>query len=1229
MEVQHRYPKPTVLEADPNSTNADKKFLHWKRAFLNYLDRLFKDDTGEADAQEVAKLEYLTTFLDYKCFDYIADATKCKEAMEILQNLFVKPKNEIFARHSLTVRKQKLGESIDEFLQALRTLAKDCNYVAVTAEQYRDESIRNAFISGLSSPAIRQRLLENTTLQLQAAYDQARALDIAQKNSESYAPNRSSIPEVTSEAAAVPQPNCGGEENDDILVDSLAAASIPYRKLEKNSPKSKQQLCKYCGNNRHMSRSECPAKDVSCLKCNRLGHFARVCLSKRNNNRSNDSTSAGVYLASMEAQKKKFRVSAEVIINGSQRANALIDSGSTEKSFISGKLVSLLGLSVKPEKSDVRMAAGEIALPVLGYCTIDLKLQERHYPDVRVSVLQDLCTDLILGTDFQSRHSKLIIDYGGPESPVTFCALTAMKVEPPKLFEHLSPNCKPIRTKSRRHGVQNRLFMEKEVRRMLAEGIIEPSTSSWRAQALVSRDGVKPRMVIDYSQTINRYTLPDAYPLPRVDEVVNNIAKFRVMSTLDLRSAYHQVALHPDDKLYTAFEVGGKLYQFCRIPFGVTNGVPCFQRTIDNIIESNQLEGCEAYMDNVTVGGNDQEEHDHNLSRFLEVAKKYSLTFNEKGTLSATTIKALGYEISNGLLKPDPDRLKPLLELPVPHNIASLRRIIGLFAYYAKWISNFSEKIRPLNKTKCFPISNEAIKSFEALKKELSEVAMQPIDENKSFEVDTDANDNTIAAILMQEGKPVAFYSRTLQGCELKRHSVEKEAQAVVEAVTDKWRYLLLGRHFTIRTDQRSVSFMFSQQKHGKIRNERILRWRMELANFSYDIVYKPGAQNVGPDTFTRVYCSSISPESLKDLHATLGHPGITRMMHFVRSKNLAYSLEDVKQVCSSCPSCARCKPRFHKFKGTLIKATQPFERLNLDFKGPLETDRKNKYILTIIDEFSRFPFAYPVSEITTETVIRCLDNLFSMFGMPSYTHSDRGPSFMSVKLKQHLHSLGIATSRTTPYNPQGNGQCERYNGIIWRTVKLILDSEGLPTSCWESVLPRALHAVRSLLCTATNQTPHERFFRHQRRSAKGSSMPSWLLQPGKILMKKNVRRSKNDALVEEVDLLEANSEYAYIRHPDGRETTVSTRQLAPSGENPSAPVDTDAVESVNDNQLDADRENEEKLGKSGELVNEPLSSESSVIDDAQQSSEPPGWRPKRSRRAPKKLTYDENGQVP
>ena len=138
-------------------------------------------------------------------------------------------------------------------------------------------------------------------------------------------------------------------------------------------------------------------------------------------------------------------------------------------------------------------------------------------------------------------------------------------------------------------------------------------------------------------------------------------------------------------------------------------------------------------------------------------------------------------------------------------------------------------------------------------------------------------------------------------------------------------------------------------------------------------------------------------------------------------------------------------------------KAAQSFEWLNVDFRGPLPSSSKNKYMRTIVDEFSRFPFVFPCQDINSSTVIKCLCQLFAIFGMPSYVHSDRGSSLISEELKQFFNGQGIATSRTSKYNPQGNGQCERYNGIVWKAVTLALKARSLSISQWEEVLPDAL----------------------------------------------------------------------------------------------------------------------------------------------------------------------------
>lgn len=470
-----------------------------------------------------------------------------------------------------------------------------------------------------------------------------------------------------------------------------------------------------------------------------------------------------------------------------------------------------------------------------------------------------------------------------------------------------------------------------------------------------------------------------------------------------------------------------------------------------------------------------------------------------------------------------------------------------MLSHYCKWVPKFSEKIRPLLQKNHFPLSDKAVSAFQNLKNEVAKATIAAIQDDVPFKVETDASEFAIAATLSQAGRPVAFFSRTLNKSEQQHSSIEKEAYAIVESLRH-WRHYLIGRYFEVITDQRSVSFMFNQQHSSKIKNEKIIRWRLELACFQFDIIYRPGRENVSADALSRITAAVTSSTDLNALHVALCHPGITRLSHWVRVKNLPFSMEDVRRITNSCQICAELKPRFHRTEGNLIKATSPFERLSMDFKGPLPTHTKNQYILTIVDEFSRFPFAIPCTDVSTTTVIKHLTHLFSVFGIPAYIHSDRGASFMSHDLKSFLTSQGIATSRTTPYNPRGNGQVERYNGIIWKTVMLTLRSNNLKTEHWEEVLDSALHSIRSLLCTATNVTPHERMFHHPRRSFNGSSIPTWLAKSGPVLMKRHVRSSKYDPLVEEVELIEANPEYAYVRLPNGRETTVSTRDLAPQG---------------------------------------------------------------------------------
>ena len=680
---------------------------------------------------------------------------------------------------------------------------------------------------------------------------------------------------------------------------------------------------------------------------------------------------------------------------------------------------------------------------------------------------------------------------------------------------------------------------------------MEPSHSPWRAQVLVHRDNNshKPRMVVDYSRTINKYTSLDAYPLPRIDDMALEVSKLKFYSTFDLKSAYHQIPILESDRIFTAFEADGELLQFTRIPFGVTNGVAAFQRTIDSIIKRHNLKGTFAYMDNITVGGETQAEHDYNVQKFLEIIHLYSMTLNhDKSIKGVTELAMLGYLISYMQVKPDPERLKPLLNLPIPADIKSLRRAMGMFAYYSQWIPKFSEKMSTLSGEKVFPLCEKAIESFKRVKQDIADAAISCPNDTDKLILETDASNVALSASLTQNGRPVAFFSRTIRQHELKHPPIEKEAAAIVEACR-KWRHYLLGRRFLLITDQEAVSFIFDYTKHGKTKNDKIMRWRIEMSCFDYDIKYRPGVDNVTADCLTRASCSSISSslDRLKFMHDEMCHPGVTRLSHFIRSRNLPYSVEDIKKVISACRVCSELKPRFFKpINPPLIKATQPMERLGLDFKGPLPSATQNKYLLVIVDEYSWFPFGFPCKDMTSSAVIKHLTELFSLFGITSYVHSDNGPSLISDELRDYLVTNGIAYSNSTRYNPCGNGQVERYNKTLWKSIQLAAKSKGVDEKYWEHFLGSALHSIRSLLCTSTNTTPHERFLSFTRRTMTGHALPTWLLNQGKVLMKVHAKKSKYDPDVEEVQLVDVNPNYAHVKTLTGKDLTVSLRDLSP-----------------------------------------------------------------------------------
>lgn len=270
--------RPKVFETDPNDPNAEKLYKHWKMTFANYLEtsipNIPTDAPNAANQQanvERKKLFALFNNISADIFDIVNEAPNYDDAILLLDSAFIKPTSVVYNRHKLITFKQEPSQSIDAFKQELQRLSKHCNFQQVTAEEYRQQYVRDAFINGISSVNIRQRLLENIgELTLDDAFAQARALEQAQNQSASYENNI---------VAAAP-------DQEDIR---LAATQRKQQKTgnsnntgHDNKSSQIKEHCYFCGNARH-ARSICPAKDSECRNCKKKGHWSKVCRSSAPN----------------------------------------------------------------------------------------------------------------------------------------------------------------------------------------------------------------------------------------------------------------------------------------------------------------------------------------------------------------------------------------------------------------------------------------------------------------------------------------------------------------------------------------------------------------------------------------------------------------------------------------------------------------------------------------------------------------------------------------------------------------------------------------------------------------------------------------------------------------------------------------------------------------------------------------------------------------------------------
>lgn len=971
--------------------------------------------------------------------------------------------------------------------------------------------------------------------------------------------------------------------------------------------------CYSCGNVGHISKN-CLNKrkiftgksDNICRYCKKPGHRIDECFRRQNKRLQSDKVEAE-YRSSDKKRKHEqvlFNFDTSPITSLKTlpisilgyKTNCLIDTGST-CSLISESLVDNLQLEKVPcvtklqwfdstirnsyfitnaliEFPDINLNLDLVVVPDC-HCKYEVIIGENVYENNVV---------LIKGKNDQQIVPALSVENTVPSKPIELDVVTDLDLtNKSKLLTLLKKYSHMLTSSSKltnivktgelvitltenktvyhhpyRMSDSERQKVRETVSDLLKNNIIRESNSSFASPIILTKkkDG-SHRLCVDF-RSLNRITLKDRYPLPRIDDQLDRLGKHRYFTSLDMASGFHQIPIHPESISKTAFVTPDGQYEYLRMPFGLANAPAVFQRAINKALGKLKYDTAIVYMDDIVIPSVTVEDGFSNLKLVLDALEEAGFSVNiHKCRFFMHSIIYLGREISADGIRPDPNKIKAVKESAPPTNVKQVRQFIGLASYFRKFIPAFSSKVACItNLTRLnvpFVWTDECEKARQYVIDVLTERPLLSIfDPDLETQLHTDASSIGLGAILLQKHghsfRPVEYFSQKTSPDESVYHSFELETLAVVRALKH-FRVYLLGLSFTLVTDCNSLRLSANK----KDLKPRVARWWSYMQDFTFQIIYRKGSQishvdflsrnpiklfaqihsipdnnynnwlavaqtqdkeckqiitslNGNNDDFARKY--KIQKETLfRIITDKTGKP--KDLLPFVPSNN-RYNLlkifhDDqchvgwektlasiklyfwfphmsryVKKYVKHCLLCAIRKNRTGPKQGFLTsipKPNEPFHTIHADCLGPLPGSTKNyKYILVIIDAFTKFCILYPQATVTAEETKQNFKNFVSVFGTPSKIISDAGTNFTAKTFKTFLEHFGIEMHVTTPGVHRSNGQIERY----MRTITNLLRVEARKASDWPNKLWKVQLVLNTTKQKTTGCSPFKLAFGHE-----------------------------------------------------------------------------------------------------------------------------------------------------
>lgn len=814
----------------------------------------------------------------------------------ILESHFNPQPLEIAEIYKFHHRVQMEGESIRDYVAALRKMAVNCNF-----GDYLKSALRNQFVCGVRNRVIKEKLLGTKDLKFDDAIATALSLEVMQKKSAEMTQSVQSIHKVDHYKGK----NKNQVNSKTFSKSGASKSSSHEKKFEGSGSEKKDPKCYRCGKNHYAN--ECKHVDSVCNSCKTKGHLSRVCMKSKKESVNQISTDAALNVAGP----------VQYIHNVSGAADPLgkfwvdlklnnvdfkmeLDCGSAY-SIISSKDFSYLNIFTKILPTNLCLKSyTDDNIELLGYVNVDVDLSSSHCnvvsKNLRLLITKDNHRKPLFGREWIRAFKGVpFIDAANKikkenifsvSETIENCPVISLELEKlVKKFDilfkddsgvilgepasiELKENAKPIFLRARPAPFALREQIEAEIDNLVQEGILVPvDHSEWATPIVpVIKANGKVRLCGDFKTTLNKYLLVDEHPLPTTDEMFAVLNGGEKYSRIDLRKAYLQWCVREEDQNKLTLSTHKGLFKCTRLLFGLSCAPAKWQRKIESILSG--IQGVVVFIDDICVTGPNDRVHLDRLHEVFNRLLKYGLRINKNKTdLFCDSVEYCGYKIDKFGIHKTQSKIEAILNSKQPTNVSEVRSFLGLINYYGRFFDMLSDLLEPLHnlirKNTSFTWTKECESAFTKIKEQMSsENFLVHYDKDLPLVLATDASPIGVGAVLSHiypdgSEKPIHFASQTLSSTQRKWSQIDKEAYAIIFGVKRFHQYLY-GRSFLLYTDHKPLVQIFSPDKGlPHMSAMRMQHYAIFLQGFRYTIKYKRSEDNANADALSRLPASN------------------------------------------------------------------------------------------------------------------------------------------------------------------------------------------------------------------------------------------------------------------------------------------------------------------------------------------------------------------------------------